>query len=145
MLAVIVTGGKQYKVQKDQMVQIDRLKGAEGDSVSFDKIVLMQDGQEVLVGDALSKSSVKATIVAHTRGRKIDVVKFKRRKRYSRLQGHKQLHTEVKIESIEVKPSVTKEAAKKTVAKEASVEKAVVKKAAVKKVAVKKAKVKNEE
>ena len=113
MLAVIVTGGKQYKVQKDQVIQVERLKEAEGDVVNFDQVVLMQDGEKVLIGSDLSKSVVKGTVIEHTRGAKISVVKFKRRKRYLRQMGHKQHYTNVKIESIEAKPAVKKKAAPK--------------------------------
>lgn len=123
MLAVIVTGGKQYKVQKDQVIRIERLKAEEGDKISFDKVVLMQDGDKVILGKDLEKSVVKATIVSHTRAAKISVVKFKRRKRYLRQKGHKQLHTNVRIDSVELKkPAAKKKAAPKKTAKAKSEE-----------------------
>ena len=116
MLAVIMTGGKQYKVKADQVIEVDRLKAEEGDSVEFDHVLLVQDGDKTLVGSDVAKATVKATVVVHTRGTKVNVIKFKRRKRYMRKQGHKQQYTQVKISSIVAKPArkkaVTKEKAK---------------------------------
>lgn len=116
MLAVIVTGGKQYKVQPEQVIEVERLAGAEGDKISFDQVVLVQDGKKMLVGADTDKSRVEGTVVAHTRGTKINVVKFKRRKRYLRQKGHRQEYTKVKIDSIVSKPA-KKAAQKKETAK----------------------------
>ena len=112
MLAVIMTGGKQYKVKPDQVIEIDRLKAAEGDSVEFDHVLLVQDKDKTLVGDAVAKATVKATVVLHTRGAKVNVVKFKRRKRYMRNLGHKQQYTKVKITDILAQPAKKKAASK---------------------------------
>lgn len=118
MLAVIVTGGKQYKVSKDQVIQVEKLDAQEGDSIQFDKVVLLQDGKKVLVGSDTDKATVSATVLTHLKGTKINVVKFKRRKRYLRQQGHRQQYTKVKIEEIQSKPAAKKAAAaKKTKAK----------------------------
>lgn len=105
MLAVIVSGGKQYKVQKEQVIEVERLNIEEGSSFAFDKVLLLQDDKNIVTGADAEKVIVDATVVAHTRGTKINVVKFKRRKRYLRQKGHKQLYTKVKIESIGVKAS----------------------------------------
>ncbi|MCP8352402.1 50S ribosomal protein L21 [Candidatus Synchoanobacter obligatus] len=112
MLAVIMTGGKQYKVKPDQVIEIDRLKVAEGDSIEFDHVLLVQDGDKTLVGEAVAKARVKATVVMHTRGAKINVIKFKRRKRYMRNLGHKQQYTKVKIVEVLAQPAKKKAASK---------------------------------
>ena len=112
MLAVIMTGGKQYKVMPDQTIEVDRLKAAEGESVVLDHVLLIQDGDKTLVGKDVAKATVKATVVAHTRGTKINVIKFKRRKRYMRKLGHKQQHTKLKIVSVSGQPAKKKAASK---------------------------------
>ena len=137
MLAVIMTGGKQYKVIPDQTLEIDRLKAEEGSEVTFDNVLLMQNDKEVLVGDAVAKVSVVAKVLAHTRGRKINVVKFKRRKRYLRNIGHRQQYTKIQIVSIseagQKAAKKPKAEAKKPVAKKADDTKAAAKKPAAKK------------
>ncbi len=112
MLAVIMTGGKQYKVKPDQVLEIERLKAEEGDSIEFDRVLLVQDGDKILTGSDVAKARVKATVVLHTRGAKISVVKFKRRKRYMRNFGHKQHYTQVKIVEIAAKPAKIEAASK---------------------------------
>jgi large subunit ribosomal protein L21 len=100
MLAVIATGGKQYKVTENMVISIDRMPLEVGSEVVFDKVHLVQDGDNVLMGDELKSYKVKGLVTAHTRGPKISVIKFKRRKRYLRNIGHKQKFIEVKITSI---------------------------------------------
>ena len=112
MLAVIMTGGKQYKVKPDQVIEIDRLKAEVGDSVTFDQVLLVQDGDKVLTGTSVAKAKVTATVVLHTRGAKINVIKFKRRKRYMRNLGHKQQYTKVKVVAIAAAPAKKKAASK---------------------------------
>jgi large subunit ribosomal protein L21 len=118
MLAVIMTGGKQYKVKPEQVIEIDRLKAEEGDSIEFDHVLLVQDGDKTLVGPAVAKAKVKATVVLHTRGAKVNVIKFKRRKRYMRTHGHKQQYTKVKIVDILAQPAKKKAASKPKVKSE---------------------------
>ncbi|MDY6407914.1 MAG: 50S ribosomal protein L21 [Pseudomonadota bacterium] len=97
MFAVIKTGGKQYKVQKDSVIVIEKLNGQAGDKVSFDE-VLMANGK---VGAPVVKgASVSGEIVKQTRGEKIIVFKKIRRHGYRRKQGHKQALTVVKITDI---------------------------------------------
>lgn len=100
MLAVITTGGKQYKVSQDMTISIDRMPVEVGKEIQFDQILLVQDGDKVLMGSDIKSFKVKAMVTAHTRGKKISVIKFKRRKRYLRNIGHRQQYTEVKITSI---------------------------------------------
>ena len=97
MFAVIKTGGKQYKVQKDSVIVIEKLAGKAGDKVSFDE-VLMADGK---VGAPTVKgASVAGEIVKQARGEKVIVFKKIRRHGYRRKQGHKQSLTVVKITDI---------------------------------------------
>jgi len=97
MFAVIKTGGKQYKVQKDSVIVIEKLNGKAGDKVSFDE-VLMADGK---VGTPVVKgASVAGEIMKQTRGEKVIVFKKIRRHGYRRKQGHKQALTVVKITDI---------------------------------------------
>ncbi len=101
MYAVIITGGKQYPVTKDQVLSVEKLPVAEGGSVEFNEVLLVNTGQEVKVGTPLLKGSrVLATVVEHGRGKKINIIKFKRRTTYLRRQGHRQSYTKVKITDI---------------------------------------------
>jgi len=102
MYAVIASGGKQYRVEKDEILRLEKLPGQVGDAVSFDKILLFSDGQTVEVGTpVLGNVSVSGHIVEQDRAKKILVFKTKRRKRYRRKQGHRQSFTAVKIDAIQ--------------------------------------------
>ncbi len=101
MYAVIETGGKQYRVAPGQTVAVEKLPGEIGSEVEFDHVVaLMNDSNELLTGADLSKARVKATIAGRTRGDKVIVFKFKRKKQYKRTIGHRQDYTEVKVNEI---------------------------------------------
>ena len=101
MYAVIVTGGKQYRVRKGETVRVERLAADEGAKVEFDKVLMMGEGEDVNVGAPyLKDGKVSAKVKAHGRERKIKVVKFKRRKNYLRTKGHRQDYTEVEITGI---------------------------------------------
>ena len=101
MYAVFRTGGKQYRAAKGDRLRIERLEAAEGDSVEFDQVLLVGEGPNVKVGAPLvSGSKVKAKVTAQGKGRKVNVIKFKRRNNYQRLKGHRQHYTEVEITSI---------------------------------------------
>lgn len=103
MYAVIVTGGKQYKVAKDQMLKVEKLDLNEGDSVTFDKVLMVAGEEKLHIGTPVVKgSTVVATVVAHGRHKKIHVLKFKRRKNYLKRQGHRQDFTQIKITDIAV-------------------------------------------
>ena len=104
MYAVIASGGKQYRVEKDEILRLEKLPGQVGDAVSFDKILLFSDGQTVEVGTpVLGNVSVSGHIVEQDRAKKILVFKTKRRKRYRRKQGHRQSFTAVKIDAIQAR------------------------------------------
>ncbi|UJF24345.1 50S ribosomal protein L21 [Suttonella sp. R2A3] len=103
MFAVIETGGKQYKVKPGQRLRVETLKGEAGDSISFDKVLLIAAGEnEVSVGAPyLEGKAVSATITEHGRGEKVKIIKFRRRKHSMKRQGHRQNYTEVVIDAID--------------------------------------------
>ncbi len=99
--AIIRTGGKQYRVEPGQTVRIPTLLGEAGTQVTFNEVLLGSDNGNVRTGvPTLSGAKVTGEIVKHGLGEKIVVFKFKRRKNYSRKQGHRQGFTEVKIQDI---------------------------------------------
>ncbi len=102
MFAVIKTGGKQYKVAVDQVIEIESLKGDEGTKVSFGEVIMTGNGEGVakLGVPFLSGVTVEGEIVSHGKADKILVVKKKRRQNYRRKNGHRQPFTRVKITSI---------------------------------------------
>ncbi|SUO92653.1 50S ribosomal protein L21 [Suttonella indologenes] len=105
MFAVIETGGKQYKVKPGQRLRVETLAGEAGDSISFDKVLLIAAGEsDVAVGAPyLAGKAVSATIVEHGRHKKIKIIKFRRRKHSMKQQGHRQNYTEVLIGAIDGK------------------------------------------
>ena len=102
MYAVVSSGGKQYKVQEGEVLRVERISGDIGAPVSFDKVLMFSDGENVSIGQpVLEDVSVKGHIVEQDKAKKIIVFKYKRRKRYRRKQGHRQHYTAIKIDSIE--------------------------------------------
>ncbi|MBT8135981.1 MAG: 50S ribosomal protein L21 [Gammaproteobacteria bacterium] len=101
MYAVIRTGGKQYRVTEGSSLKVEKIEGAEGDSVEFNDVLLVGNGADVTVGaPVVAGSKVTATVEEQGRSRKVDVVKFKRRKGYKRQHGHRQHFTKVRVTSI---------------------------------------------
>ena len=100
MYAVLVTGGKQYRVMQDETLRVEKLDGDVGSSVKFDNVLMLADGEKVSVGDALKGASVTAKVVAHGRADKIRIIKFRRRKHHMKRQGHRQHYTEIEITGI---------------------------------------------
>jgi len=141
MYAIVDIAGQQFKVEKDQKLFVHRLEGEEGKKVSFDKVLLIDSGSKIAVGDPVVKgASVAAKIVAHVKGDKVLVFKKKRRKGYKKLNGHRQYLTQIQIETISEKAVAKKaEAAKPASDKAETAEKlAVTKKPATKATAEKK-------
>ncbi len=104
MYAVVSTGGKQYKVRKGEILKVEKLSGNVGQPVSFDKVLLFSDGQDVKIGQpVLDDIDVRGQIVEQGKSKKIIVFKYKRRKRYRRKRGHRQLYTAVRIDKIGLK------------------------------------------
>ena len=101
MYAIVDSGGKQYKVREGEILRVEKLTGEVGDSVSFDKILMFSDGDQVNIGTPLLEDvTVNGHIVEQGKAKKIIVFKYKRRKRYRRKQGHRQQFTAVKVDSI---------------------------------------------
>ena len=102
MYAVVSTGGKQYKVAEGEVLRVEKIAGEVGDPVSFDRVLLLSDGEKVTVGQpVVEDAAVKGRIVEQGKAKKVLVFKYKRRKRYRRKQGHRQQFTAVKIDSID--------------------------------------------
>ena len=101
MYAIVEIAGQQFKVAKDQKVYVHRLKEAEGSKVTFNKVMLLEDGKNVTIGaPAIEGAEVKAKILGHLKGDKVIVFKKKRRKGYKKKNGHRQYLSEIQIESI---------------------------------------------
>jgi large subunit ribosomal protein L21 len=99
MIAVIKTGGKQYLVKEGDVIKIEKLDAKPGDAVKFD-VLMTAEGDKVNVGSPTLSGKVDAEVVAHGRDKKIEVVKYKAKSRYTRRTGHRQLFTKVKISKI---------------------------------------------
>ena len=101
MYAVIKTGGKQYKVQPNDCVEVERLEGEIGKKITFAEVLAVGDAGKIQVGTpTLKDSKVEAEILDHYRGDKITIFKMKRRKGYRRKKGHRQEITKIKITAI---------------------------------------------
>ena len=101
MYAVVKTGGKQYKVQEGDTIRVEKLEGKEGDTIELDTVLMLTDGDKVTVGTPVVEgASVSATVKAQGRGKKIRIIKFKRRKNYRKTAGHRQAYTELAITGI---------------------------------------------
>ena len=104
MYAIVEIAGQQFKVAKDQKVFVNRLAGEEGDEVSFDKVLLAGDGDNITLGaPAIEGALVGAKISRHLKGDKVIVFKKKRRKGYQKKNGHRQSLTEIVIGDISLK------------------------------------------
>jgi large subunit ribosomal protein L21 len=100
MYAVIETGGKQYKVAPGEAIEVETLPGEVGAEVEFSRVLAVVDGESVQTGSAVESARVKGTITEHSRGGKMLVFKFKRKKQYKRTIGHRQNYTRVQVSEI---------------------------------------------
>lgn len=101
MFAVIRTGGKQYKVQKDSKIKVEKLEGAAGDVVTLDEVLFVNDGKNSTLGSpVVAGAKVIAKVVAQTRADKVIIFKKKRRQNYRRKNGHRQNLTLLQITDI---------------------------------------------
>ncbi len=99
MYAIIVTGGKQYKVSEGDEIKVEKLDVETGDTVTFDKVIAVSDKELKVAGD-VENASVTATVVKQDRFPKVIVYKYKRKTGYHKKNGHRQAYTQVKIEKI---------------------------------------------
>lgn len=114
MYAVISSGGKQYRVSEGDNVKLEKLDLEAGAKVNFDQVLMVADGDDVQVGAPhVQGAKVSAEVVGHGRGKKIRIIKFRRRKHSMTHMGHRQDFTEVKIKSIKGGKAKAKAAAKK--------------------------------
>ena len=101
MYAVIATGGKQYRVTEGETLKVEKLAGEEGSDVELDQVLMVVDGDNISVGTPeLDKSAVTARIVSHGRAKKVEIVKFRRRKHHRKQMGHRQSYTEIEVTKI---------------------------------------------
>ena len=121
MYAIVEIAGQQFKVAKDQKVFVHRLQGEEGSNVTFDNVLLVDNGSVTIGAPAIEGAAVTAKILSHLKGDKVIVFKKKRRKGYRVKNGHRQSLTEIQIESIGAS------GAKKSTAKKAAPKKEAVK------------------
>ncbi len=109
MYAVIKTGGKQYRVSPGDKLKIETIDAEVGASFDFDTILMISDGDKLTVGTpTIASAKVTAEVVAHGRGKKVEIIKFKRRKHHQKRTGHRQNFTQVEIQSINGKGAVAK-------------------------------------
>lgn len=101
MFAVVKTGGKQYRVAEGQILRIEKIEANEGDTIQLSDVLMLGNGESVTIGSPLIEgASVSAEVRSQARTRKIDIIKFRRRKHYRKHQGHRQHFTEIQIISI---------------------------------------------
>ncbi|HEY3726400.1 MAG TPA: 50S ribosomal protein L21 [Solirubrobacteraceae bacterium] len=115
MYAIVKTGGKQYRVEQGQSLLVERLPAADGDTVALAPLLFV-DGGDVVDGDDLSSVTVQARVVAHERGPKLRIVKFKPKRGYRRRTGHRQELTRIEITSLARKASRSRSSAEKAAA-----------------------------
>ncbi len=98
MYAVFESGGKQHRIQKGDVIRVEKLAAEMGETISFDQILLVGEGDSVKVGEPFVKGAqVVVEVVSQGRGEKITIIKFKRRKNYRRKQGHRQDYTAIRV------------------------------------------------
>ena len=100
MYAVIETGGKQYRVQEGDVITIEKLNAEVGETVTFDKVLVLGEGKDVKVGTPYVDAAVTGSVVENGKGQKVIIFKYKAKKDYRKKQGHRQPYTMVKIESL---------------------------------------------
>jgi large subunit ribosomal protein L21 len=114
MYAVVVTGGKQYRVEAGSTLDVERLAGDAGASVTFDRVLMIGDGDQVTVGTpVVAGASVSGTVISQALGPKLIIFKFKQKVKYRRRTGHRQHLTRVRIDAINpTAPAAQEEPAK---------------------------------
>ncbi len=100
MYAVLVTGGKQYRVMQGEKLRVEKLEVDVDGEIKFDNILMLGDSDGVTLGDALKGAIVNAKVVKHGRADKVRIVKFRRRKHHRKQMGHRQYYTEIEITGI---------------------------------------------
>ena len=102
MYAIVETGGKQYKIEEGEKLQVEKITAQVGETITLDKVLMINNDGEVHVGSPMIESAkVTATVVEQGKGKKIIVYKYKPKANYRRKKGHRQFFTEIQIEKIE--------------------------------------------
>ena len=99
MYAIIATGGKQYKVSEGDVIKVEKLNAEEGNTVTFDQVIAVNDNA-MKVGADVANASVTGTVMEQGKGKKVIVYKYKRKTGYHKKNGHRQAYTKVKIDKI---------------------------------------------
>jgi large subunit ribosomal protein L21 len=101
MYAVISTGGKQYKLAQGDVCRIEKLDAEEGASVEIDKVLMIADGDNINIGTPfIDGGKITATVKSHGRAKKVEIMKFRRRKHHQKRTGHRQYYTEIEVTGI---------------------------------------------
>ena len=100
MYAVLVTGGKQYRVMQGETLRVELLEAEAGSEIKFDNVLMLGDGDGVKLGDDIKGAVVSAKVIGHGRADKVRIVKFRRRKHHRKQMGHRQHYTEIEITGI---------------------------------------------
>lgn len=100
MYAIIATGGKQYKVEEGDVIKVEKLGVEAGESITFDQVLVVSDGETKVGTPTVAGASVTATVVAEGKGKKVIVYRYKRKTGYHKKNGHRQPFTQVKIDKI---------------------------------------------
>ena len=100
MYAILVTGGKQYRVMQGETLRVEKLEVEAGSELKFDDILMLGGSDGVKLGDALKGATVSAKVIGHGRADKVKIVKFRRRKHHRKQMGHRQYYTEIEITGI---------------------------------------------
>ncbi len=100
MYAIIATGGKQYKVSEGDIIKVEKLGVAEGETVTFDKVLAVNNGELNIGTPTVAGATVTASVVREGKDKKVIVYKYKNKTGYHKKNGHRQLFTQVKIEKI---------------------------------------------
>jgi large subunit ribosomal protein L21 len=102
MYAIVSTGGKQFKVEENQIIKVEKLEAEKGDKVKLD-VLMIADGDKVVTGNPIAKAYAEAEVLFQDKFDKIVVYKYKAKKNERRRQGHRQPYTAVKILKLEAK------------------------------------------
>lgn len=100
MYAIIVTGGKQYKVSEGDVITIEKLDSEVGETVTFDQVLAVSDGSLKVGNPTVENAAVEASVISNGRGKKVIVYKYKRKTGYHKKNGHRQMFTKVRIDKI---------------------------------------------
>lgn len=100
MYAVLVTGGKQYRVAQGETLRIEKLEAEVGTEITFDSILMLGDADGIKIGEAVKGATVTAKVVEQGRADKVRIIKFRRRKHHMKRQGHRQYYTQIEITGI---------------------------------------------